>query len=101
MQLDGKFVRSDEVVARTIDGQLVLVPLTSSVGEGGEEIFALNRTGAAIWQLLDETRTLGEVAAQLAGAFEGPIEEIETDVRGLVDELVKRHMAVPCAVMPE
>ena len=54
---------SEDVVARDIDGQTLIIPLASGIVEVEGELFALNGTGRAIWQKLDGRRTLKEVAA--------------------------------------
>ena len=68
--LDTICAPSDDVVAREIEGDVIIVPLTSGIGEADDELYTLNETGRAIWQQLDGQRTLGEVAAALGGQFE-------------------------------
>ena len=85
---------SDEVVAREIEGELIIVPLTAGVGDMEEALFTLNETGRDIWSRLDGQRSLRDVAAELAELYEAPLGEIERDVTGLVGELVNRRMLV-------
>lgn len=85
---------SEEIVAREIEGELIIVPLASGIGDVDDELFNLNETGKAIWQLLDGKRTLQDVARELAAEFEFPAGEIEPDVIGLVEELLKRRILV-------
>jgi len=59
-----------------------------------DELYTLNETGKAIWQLLDGKRTLQEVADALSLRFDGPTAEIERDVIGLAEELLKRRILV-------
>ena len=44
---------SDEIVAREIEGELIIVPLTAGVGDMEEALFTFNETGRAIWERLD------------------------------------------------
>ena len=85
---------SEEIVAREIEGELFIVPLASGIGDVDDELFNLNETGNAIWQLLDGKRTLQDVARELAAEFEFAAGEIERDVIGLVEELLKRRILV-------
>jgi hypothetical protein len=85
---------SDDVVAREIEGELIIVPLVAGIGDMEDELFTLNDTGKAIWVRLDGQATLGDVAAALAQDFEAPPGEMERDVLGLVSELVRRRMLV-------
>jgi len=82
------------VVAREIEGELIIVPLVAGIGDMEDELFTLNKTGKAIWDLLDGKRNLGDVTSALTENYESPPNEIEQDVIGLVEELVKRRMLV-------
>ena len=88
------YIPSEDVVAREIQGEFVIVPITSGVGDLEDEIFTLNVTGKAIWDKLNGKRTLKEVAKGLTADFEGSPAEIEKDAVGLTEELLKRRMLV-------
>ena len=92
--LNASYLPSDDVIARDIEGELIIVPLGSGIGDAEDELFTLNRTGRAIWESLDGTHTLKDVAEQLRGAFNAPPGEIEEDVNGFVQELLRRRMLV-------
>ena len=94
LTLDAICTPSENVVAREIEGELLIVPLASGIGDADDELYTLNPTGQAIWQKLDGQRTLGQVAAALAGEFDAPIVEIETDVLGLASEMTRRGILV-------
>lgn len=81
---------SEEVVAREIEGDVIIVPLTSGIGDAEDELYTLNPTGQAIWQKLDGLRTLKDVAELLAKEFDAPLPEIESDVLGFASELARR-----------
>jgi hypothetical protein len=84
-------VPSDDVVAREIEGDVIIVPLVTGVGDADDELYTLSPTGQAIWQKLDGKRTLEDVATALAGEFDVPLPEIEKDVLGFVSELAQRR----------
>jgi hypothetical protein len=92
--LDRIYKPSEEIVAREIEGELILVPLTAGIGDMEDELFSLNETGREIWKRLDGRATLKTIAAGLAAEYESGRNEIEEDVAGLVEELVKRRMVV-------
>jgi hypothetical protein len=85
---------SEDVVAREIEGELIIVPLTAGIGDMEDELYTLNETGRAIWGKLDGTRSLRQIASELANEFDAPIADIQRDVTGLVGELVRRKMLV-------
>jgi len=88
------YVPSDDVVVREIEGELVIVPLVSGIGNVEDELFTLNETGRAIWERLDGIKSLKELARELSAEYEAPEGEIERDLIGLVQELIKRRMLV-------
>jgi hypothetical protein len=54
----------------------------------------MNETGKAIWDKLDGKRSLEKFVEKLSEEFEVPAGEIEKDVIGIVEELLKRRMLV-------
>lgn len=92
IKLDTIYLPSDEIVARIIEGDLVIVPLTAGIGDMEDELYSLNETGKCIWALLDGKRTLNGVINDLSKEFDDPTGEIQQDVLGLVTELVHRKM---------
>lgn len=94
VNLTNIYVPSDEVVAREIQGEFIIIPVTSGVGNLEDAIFTLNETGRAIWDRLDGKMSLEKVVENLSAEWEAPAEEIEKDVIGLMAELLKRKMLV-------
>ncbi|MEI7451129.1 MAG: PqqD family protein [Desulfomonile sp.] len=92
--LDMVCVPSEDVVAREIEGELIIVPLVAGIGDTDDELYTLNETGKAIWSRLDGQRTLSAVAEELAAEFSAPLGEIGKDVSGLMNELIRRKMIV-------
>lgn len=91
---DAAYGPSGDIVAREIEGEVVIVPLTSGVGDMEGELYTLNETGRAIWRKLDGTKKVREIVAELSEEFETPPEVLEADVAGLLAELLKRKMVV-------
>ena len=92
--LDIVYVPSKDVVAREIEGELIIVPLVAGIGDVDDELFTLNETGRAIWKRLDGKRNLTDVVEELSAEFRAPAGEIEKNVMGFVEELLKRRMLV-------
>ncbi len=87
---------SEDVVAREIEGDIVIVPLVAGIGDADDELFTLNETGQAIWQQLDGQRTLGEVALVLFGEFEAPLDKLQADVLGFASAMTQRRILAVC-----
>jgi hypothetical protein len=83
-------VPSEDIVAREIEGEVIIVPLVAGIGDADDELYTLNETGRAIWHLLDGQRTLLAVATALADEFEAPRSDLEGDVLGFAAEMVER-----------
>ena len=81
---------SADIVAREIEGDIVIVPLVAGIGDADDELYTLNPTGQAIWKKLDGQRTLKDVAATLAGEFDVPLPDIQNEVLGFASELKRR-----------
>jgi len=92
--LEKVFYPSEDVVAREIEGEIIIVPLVAGIGDMDDELFTLNETGREVWQLLDGKRTLAQVVEELALSFQAPEGKIEVDVLGLVTELARRKMVI-------
>ena len=91
-RLDAVYAPSEDIVARSIEGELIIVPLVAGIGDLEDELYTLNETGKAIWDRLDGKKKLKEVLAELSTEFEAPAGEIEKDLIGLLEELVRRKI---------
>ena len=85
---------SEDVVARVIAGELIIVPLVAGMGDMEDELFTLNETGKAIWDRLDGRCTLREIARHLMDSHVGETDRIPDDVIGFAAELAGRGMLV-------
>lgn len=94
IRMDMIFSHSSDVVSREIDGSLIIVPLTSGVGDMEDDLFSMNETGTEIWNMLDGKKTVREVVEALTRQYRAEPSEIEQDVAGIVSELLKRRMLV-------
>ncbi len=93
VSLKAIYAPSEDVVAREVQGEFIIIPITSGIGDE-DEIFTLNDTGRAIWDKLDSKMSLKEVVSRLALEFDASAAEIEEDVLGLIKELLKKKILV-------
>ena len=56
--LENVYKPSGDVVAREIEGEIVIAPLVSGIGDMEDELFTLNDTGKAIWDKRNGRRRL-------------------------------------------
>lgn len=94
ISLDDVLKISDDVVARDVEGEFLIIPIASGVGDMEDELYSLNDCGKAIWDRLDGQKSLAQVKTDLVNEYEAPPDEIETDVLSFVNELFKRRILV-------
>ncbi len=71
------------------DEMLVVVPKLSWQ-------LVLNGTGARIFELLDGTRTVGQIAGELGAEFAGaPVDEVARDVQEVLADLTEKGAVEP------
>jgi hypothetical protein len=85
---------SEDVIAREIEGELIIVPLKSGVGNLDSEMYALNQTGIAIWKLLDGNLSLNGVINALSAEYNAPQSEINADVIELIQALIQKGLVL-------
>lgn len=72
------------VTGQVVDGEAVLV-----LPEKGE-VKVLNEVGARIWELVDGTRKIGQIAEQLTEDFEVDIQKAQNDVVEFLQQLEQK-----------
>src|SRR5262245_58683387 len=90
----GLFQKRGEFVAREIAGETILVPICGNVVDL-DSIFSLNETAAFVWGRL-EGRSLAELAAALATAFEVDQLDAEADVSTFLRQMLAAGIIQPC-----
>lgn len=90
--LSKTFMPSEDILAREIAQEFILVPIVTGIGQDEDEIFSLNKVGRVIWDKLDGKKSLSDIAKDLYQLFDASLDEIEKDVQGFARELLKRKM---------
>ena len=88
------YCQSEDVVSREIEGEIIIIPITSDIGDMEEELYTLNDIGKDIWQRLDGKKNLTKIINELTREYDLTEIEIKKDVEGFVFELLKRRMVV-------
>ena len=94
VKIDDVFAHSDDIVSREIEGELIIVPLGAGIGDLEDELYTLNETGRVIWDKMDGERSIKDIMEEIQGTYKGSASEIEQDVIGLIEELLKRKIIV-------
>lgn len=94
---EARYIPSDNIVVREIEGVCIIVPLVRGIGDLEEDIFSLDDEGREIWRRLDGKTTLDQVILALQSMYTDENGVIEKDVLGFIDELLTRKMLVEVA----
>jgi len=95
VNLDAIYKPSKDVVARSIHGEIIIIPISQEAqAEDKDALFTLNETAKAVWGKLDGRKTMGDIINSLLSEFEGGKAKIQEDVLGLIEELFKRKMII-------
>lgn len=85
--LTQRLLRSEDVLFQNLDGEAVLLDLAS------ETYFGLNEVGTRVWELLESSRSLGEIATLLQSEYEVESARAESDVLDLATRLIEAGLA--------
>lgn len=78
--------RKDDFVMQNVGGENLLVPLGAQVMDMNG-IITLNSTSGYIWSLLDQDRSIDELAAAVAERFEVDPARARADIEKFLDEI--------------
>ena len=92
IELDKIYITSEDVVARQIEDEFILVPIASGIGDMEDSLYTLNETGRLIWEKLGPTKTIQAVVDEIAEEYEASPEIFTKDVCGVLAELLKLNM---------
>jgi len=88
VNLTDAFNLSDDVVAREVGGETMLLDLASGT------YFGLDPIGGHLWQVLEQGDTLAAACDQIAGKYDVAREVLEADMLALVSQLVEKRLLV-------
>lgn len=60
-ELERIYAKSRDLVEREIEGEIIIVPLTSGIGDLEDELFSLNEVGKDIWTRIDGKKPVSEI----------------------------------------
>ena len=86
--LDKAFVKDDNLLARNIAGETLIVPLRNSVGDLNS-IYTLNDVGARVWQLIDGRRSVSQIASVINTEYDVASGDAAADVLELLDSMAE------------
>ena len=87
-----RYRASDDVVAREVGGEMVLLDLASGT------YFGLAAVGSRVWEELSKGEpSLAQLADLIEAEFDAPRDTIEQDLAELIGKLVDKQLAAKAA----
>jgi len=80
------FTKSQNIVARQIGEETVLLPIYKSTKDLNC-IYTLNKPAARIWELIDSKNSLEDIKKKIAAEFDVTAGELDKRLQGLLDDL--------------
>ncbi|HVM74500.1 MAG TPA: PqqD family protein [Candidatus Saccharimonadales bacterium] len=91
ISVDVRFIRNQDVVARNIQGELIIVPIRRGVGDLNS-LYTLNPVGAVLWDFMNEGHTIGEMVTRVCDEFEVTASRARQDIEAFLDSLVQEQL---------
>ena len=83
--------KNPDVVARSIAGELLLVPIRGKVADM-KWIFSLNPVGELIWQELDAEKSIDDIRDRVVSEFDVTREAAMSDIEDFISELLQANL---------
>ena len=86
MKRSDRLVKNDRMVARCIDGEVILIPVFPS-SDAIACVYSLNACAARVWELINGKRTYTDIKEQILEEFDTSAETAENEFKKLIAEL--------------
>ena len=83
-----RYMRNQDVVSRKIEGELIIVPIRSGVGDLNS-LYTLNPVGSVLWDFLSQGHTIAEMVERICDEFEVSAVQAERDIEAFLDSLME------------
>jgi len=91
ISVDVRFIRNQDVVARKIQGELIIVPIRRGVGDLNS-LYTLNPVGTVLWDFMTEGHTIGEMVQRVCDEFDVTASQARRDIEAFLDSLVQEQL---------
>lgn len=88
---DARFARNHEVVTRKIDGELIIVPIRSGVGDLNS-LYTLNPVGAVLWDFINEGHSVSDMVEKVCDEFDVTAAQATRDIEAFLDSLLAERL---------
>lgn len=93
MKQQQRFKTDENIVARQIAGEMLLVPVQGNMANM-QRIFVLNPVAEYIWKQLDGQKSLEDIHRELLDEFDVERQQADTDMKDFIQELLEAELVV-------
>jgi hypothetical protein len=86
-----RYKRNQDVVSRNIQGELVIVPIRSGVGDLNS-LYTLNPVGCVLWEFMNDEHTVSEMVQRVCDEFEVTEAQAQPDIESFLVSLVAEDL---------
>jgi len=90
-ELNGNYQTDEDVLARKIAGEVLLVPIRGKLADM-QRIFSLNTMAEFIWNRLDGKTTLKQIHQQILAKYDVSETTADNDLRAFIDALLAENL---------
>lgn len=94
ISLSAVFEKSEDIVDRLIEDELIIIPLTNGIGDMEDEMYTLNESGKVIWKKLDGVHSVNQIIDEILQEYDVVRSELEADTIGILSELLHRKIII-------
>lgn len=88
-----RFVRNNQVVSRQIEGELIIVPVRSGVGDLNS-LYTLNPVGSVLWEFMSEGHTVPEMVERVCDEFDVTAVQAQQDIEAFLISLIEEKLVL-------
>jgi len=92
INMNNTYARSEDVIARQIEDEYIIIPLIGGIGNIDDCLFSMNKTGKKIWDMLDGLKSLNSIVDDLILEYDIQKDQAKKDVQGFLQELFDRQI---------
>lgn len=83
---------SPDIISREIEGELIILPFHSGVGNIEDDMYTLNNTGKEVWKHLNGNHRLDDIINEISIEYNAPYHQIKDDITALIHTLLEKKM---------
>jgi Coenzyme PQQ synthesis protein D (PqqD) len=80
--------RNDEVAAKVLDGEAIIINLANG------NYYSLDKVGGLIWQMIEGQHSLEEMIAAISAGYDASREQAQADIEHLIEDLLRENLVV-------